>query len=115
PASAAPDLASLLGWPPDSAPPQQIFVKVVNRSRGDVEITHIWFATTPEVHLLNKPLPARLRPDETYETWIPADELPQGTDLERLARVRLSTGRTIKSVHHKDVPPYGFVATGGSA
>lgn len=51
---------------------EHYFVKVVNLSRDrDIEITHIWFDTNPPLHIFNpdRPLPARLRPDETFETW----------------------------------------------
>jgi hypothetical protein len=44
------------------------FVKVTNLSSArDVVITHVWFEAVPPVHLLLKerPLPKRLRPNET--------------------------------------------------
>jgi hypothetical protein len=51
-----------------SAP--QYFVKVTNLSEArDIEITHVWVDGKPQVHLMNpaRPLPARLRQDETWE------------------------------------------------
>jgi hypothetical protein len=108
----APERSGLAGQPQ----PDHVFVKITNQSRADVEVTHIWFATTPEIHVLSsrRPLPARLRPDETYETWTAVSELPQRDGIESLARVRLSSGRTVKSRPNKNVPPFGYVAGGGS-
>ncbi|MEV4601899.1 hypothetical protein AB0K15_31420 [Amycolatopsis sp. NPDC049253] len=105
------------GYPAADPVAEQLFVKIVNRSRVDLEVTHVWFATKPPVQLLNdgRRLPARLRPDETYETWVPAAALPPQPNLEKLARVRLSVGRTVKSRANKNVPPFGYAAGGGSA
>jgi hypothetical protein len=96
------------------------FIKVTNLSTTrDVEITHIWFATEPHVHFVNpaRPLPARLRPEETFETWIDASVLsktPKTEKPENLCRVRLSRGKTAKSHFNRDVPPFGHIAGGGS-
>jgi hypothetical protein len=49
------------------SPAQHFFVTVTNRSKSrEIEITHVWFETTPRADVLNpdQPLPARLRPDE---------------------------------------------------
>jgi hypothetical protein len=95
---------------------EHFFIKVTNR---EVEITHIWFATEPQVHIINsaRPLPARLRLDETFETWIPAAEVPDvpdAPDVERLGRVQLSNGKVIKSRLNKKVPPVGNIAGPGN-
>lgn len=95
---------------------EHYFIKVTNLSpRREVEITHIWFATEPPVHVLNpeRPLPARLRLDETYESWIPRSELRGAPKPERLGRVQLSNGKVVKSRANKKVPPVGQVARGG--
>jgi hypothetical protein len=92
---------------------EQLFVKVTNLSTArEVEVTNIWFDTTPQIDLLNPdcPLPARLRLDETFETWKPLAELPDRPDLERLVRVRLSNGKTVRSRLNRDVRPIGHVA-----
>jgi hypothetical protein len=91
-------------------------MKVVNGPSADVEITHIWFATQPPVHLLNpdRPLPTRLRPSETFETWVAAAQVPKVVGVERLGRVLLSHGKPIHSRLNKIVPPIGFVAGSGS-
>ena len=97
-------------------PPWYYFVKVTNLSpRREIEITHIWFDTNPRVDILNlvRPLPARLALDETFETWVPVQAVPDVAHVARLARVRLSTGKVVKSRLNKDVPPVGFVAGGG--
>lgn len=92
---------------------EHLFVRVINLSATrEVEITHIWFDTPQPVDLLNvaRPLPARLRLDESFETWAPVAELPAVVGLERLVRVRLSNGKTVKSRLNKDVRPFGHVA-----
>jgi len=90
------------------------FITVTNRSPvRDVEITHVWFDSAPQVPVINpeRPLPKRLRPDEPWATWIEAETLPQGLGdrVFTLARVRLSTGRTMKSRLNRRVPPVGEI------
>ena len=77
-------------------------MKVVNLSKDhDIEITDIWYETNPREYNLNsyRPLTARLRPDETFETWVPVADLPEpdAPNVEQLGRVRLSSGKIIKS------------------
>ena len=93
------------------------FVNVTNLfDDRDVEITHVWFDATPQVHVLcsDRPLPVRLKPYESWETWQHLDTLPAVVrhDAFTLARVRLSTGDVIRSVENADVPSRGFVAGG---
>lgn len=99
------------------------FVKVTNVSpTREVEITHVWFEADPRVDVLlaERPLPARLRLDETWEGWTPAAQLAQALDVERLGRVlvtsrsRRTSGKVVKSRPNRDVPPVGFVAGSGS-
>jgi len=95
--------------------PLHYFVKVTNLSRDRaIEMTHLWFETEPQIHVLNpaRPLPAQLRPDETFEPWNPVSAVPDVPDTERLVRVRLSNGKTVKSRLNKDVAPFGGVAGG---
>ena len=63
-----------------------------------------------------RPLTARLRLDDQYETWIPVDEVPQ-PDLgaEWRFRAKLTSGKILKSRPNKKVPPSGYVAGGGEA
>jgi hypothetical protein len=106
-----------LGFFMGQAPPYFYFVKVTNLSQSrDIEITHVWFATDPPVHLLlpERPLPARLRPDETWEGWVDAAAVGQASDIERVGRVRLASGKTVKSRRNKDVPPIGYIAGQGT-
>jgi hypothetical protein len=93
------------------------FVKVTNLSpTRETEITHVWFDTDPPVHLLSpdRPLPARLRPDETWEAWVEVASLVGASNVERLARVRLPSGKVVTSRPNKNVPPIGYVAGSGS-
>jgi len=90
------------------------FVNVTNLSRSrEIEITHIWFDCKPQVHCLppERPLPKRLKPDETWETWVDQILLPPelGDGVFELARARLSTDAVIKSKRNKNVPDVGFV------
>ena len=64
--------------------PEHYVIKVTNLSaRREIEITHLWFATNPPAHILNphRPLPARLRLDETFETWAPVADV-EGTGIQ---------------------------------
>jgi hypothetical protein len=97
--------------------PECFFIKVTNLSRDrDIEITHIWFETNPQVHVLNpeRPLHAPVRPGQTFETWKPVAEVPDAPNVLRLGRVHLSNGKTIATRPYEDVPPQGTVAGGGS-
>jgi hypothetical protein len=99
----------------DKAP--YYFVKVTNLSQTrDIEITHVWFEADPPVHLVipERPLPARLRPAETWEGWVDTAALAHASNVEEAARVRLSNGRTVKSRPNENVPPIGYVAGPGS-
>lgn len=101
---------------PEPPPPWYYFVKVVNRSLSrEIEITHIWFDTNPQVDIINldRPLPARLRPDQTFETWKLVSEVPDVAHVERLVRVQLSSGKIVKSRLNKKVRPSGHVAGPG--
>lgn len=93
------------------------FVKATNVSRNrDMELTHVWFACVPEVQALapERPLPKRLKPDESWETWVDAGRLPPdlGTRALKLARARLSSGIVVKSRAAKDLPGEGYVSGG---
>ena len=63
-----------------------------------------------------RPLTARLRLDDQYETWIPVDEVPE-PDLgaEWRFRAKLTSGKILKSRPNRKVPPPGYVAGGGEA
>jgi serine/threonine protein kinase len=56
-----------------------LFVNATNLSETvDREVTHVWIETDRQIHLSNKrrPLPKRLKPQETWETWIELLEIP---------------------------------------
>ncbi len=93
------------------------FVNVTNLSSDrEVEITHIWFDCKPQIPALqvDRMLPKRLKPDETWETWIDVSTVPKELreTAYTLARARLSTGRIIKSTKNADVPGAGVVPGG---
>jgi len=94
-------------------PTPYYFISVTNKSSTrDVEITHVWFATNPPVHLQNihRPLPVRLQYDEPWETCIEVARLPDVPGVDRLGRVRLSSGDTVHSRTDRSGPSQGFVA-----
>jgi len=98
------------------------FVNVTNLSLArEVEITHVWFDTTPNtVHVLNpeRPLSRRLKGDEEWSTWIPVTALPTTIPTKsvyRLARVRISTGKVFKSMANEAVPSFGAVPGGSKS
>jgi hypothetical protein len=91
------------------------FVKVVNASpQRDIEIAHIFIEHAPPVHIVNtsRPLPRRLKPDETYETWQQLSTLPPDirNNAFSLFRVQLSNDKIYKSFKNTKVPNRGFVA-----
>lgn len=94
--------------------PTCLFINVVNLSlQKDVEITHVWIEHQGQLPVLNskRKLPYRLKPEESWETWLDLSNLPPSI-LERvsdLARIRLSNGKVIKSKLNKNVPSEGYV------
>jgi hypothetical protein len=95
------------------------FINVANLSSDrEVEITHVWFDCVSKVSVLqpDRLLPKRLKPDESWETWIEVNKIPseirESEDVYKLARVRLSSGRLIKSRKNIDVPDSGTVPGG---
>jgi hypothetical protein len=88
-----------------------VCIKVTNLSpQREVEITHVWYQGEPQIHLLGSRLPARLRLDETWEECIPTEKVAHIPEVERAGRVRLSSGKTIRSRQNRNVPPVGYVA-----
>jgi hypothetical protein len=93
------------------------FLKIVNDSlTSPVRIDSAWFDTDPATYLDNtqRPLPAILDPGDTFETWIPALELPPLPNMLHRARVRLGDGSVIESVPNTAVAPMGSVGSGGT-
>jgi hypothetical protein len=76
----------------------------------------MWFEAKPQVHIVDRdrPFPVRLRPDETVERWIPVSQVPEEARRETSVRVRLSTGKIVKSRLNNHIPTAGFVAPAGS-
>jgi hypothetical protein len=98
------------GWTPC------YFVNVLNASpEREVTVTHVWFETDPPVHFVNpdRPLPARIRPRDQWETWIEAARVPAvPPGVLGLARARLADDRVLHSVAREDVPPVGMIPGG---
>jgi hypothetical protein len=97
--------------------PECFFINVTNISKSrDIEVTHIWLDTEPQVHVLRpeRPLPKRLRPDETWETWVQVSEIPNAyiENTYYMVRVRLSNGKIIRSRMNKRVPSVGYIPGG---
>jgi hypothetical protein len=93
------------------------FVNATNLSaERELEITHVWFDCKPQVVALqiDRMLPKRLKPDETWETWVDVDRIPTNLHASAytLARARLSNGKVVKSIRNIDVPPVGTVPGG---
>lgn len=90
------------------------FVKVINLTKDDLEITHVWFKTNPEIHIIKqeRPLPFRLKPNETWETWIKAENIPEKMKKRPFDKVRvmLSNGKIYSSKKNNNVPSMGNVA-----
>ena len=65
-----------------------LFVNVVNLSSGrDVDV-NVWFDVEPRVDVLlaERPLPVRLRPDESWEAWVEAAKVMSVPNPETRAR-----------------------------
>lgn len=96
-----------------------LFINVTNLSASrEIEVTHVYleFPSGEQVPVLPaaRPLPKRLRPDETWETFLPADRVPAqlGDQAFKMARARLSTGQIVKSTKNTRVPSAGMVPGG---
>ena len=90
------------------------FINATNLSKSrELEITHVWFDTKPEVPVLEptRPLPKRLKPDESWETWIGVNQISPTSNQNpyELARAKLSSGKVIKSKKNENVPSQGAV------
>jgi hypothetical protein len=62
------------------------------------------------VEILTRPLPKRLAPAESYETWVPVGDIPEGENVFEHFFAMLSTGEVFTSRENVDVRPRGFVA-----
>lgn len=76
------------------------FISATNVADGEeVEITAIWFESDPRrfVERRQRRLPVKIRPGETWETWIEVEKLPEVArdGAHDLARVRLASGTVL--------------------
>lgn len=92
-------------------PVEHFFIKVVNVTpETDVEVTHVWYENGDRIDILSRPLPVRLRPSETWETYVPTSSVPDDADVFQHFHALVSTGEVFLSVHNEDVPAAGYVA-----
>jgi hypothetical protein len=87
------------------------FLNVQNASpEREVTVTHVWIASEPPVEAMAKELPARIKPGDQWETWIPVDRVPATAEsVERLGRAQLGDDNVLKSVPRTEVPSAGYV------
>lgn len=93
------------------------FLKIINDSLiQPIRIEEVWFDTNPLAPVDNplRPVPTRLDPGETFETWKPVAEVPGTADVLWRARGRLSDGTVLRSAPNFEVAPTGLVADGGT-
>lgn len=93
------------------------FINATNLSENqELEVTHVWLDTHPQIPVLqrDRPLPRRLKPNESWETWIEVSQVPADLheSIYTLARARLSHGQILKSKKNADVPETGEVPGG---
>jgi hypothetical protein len=97
--------------------PPYYFINVTNISlTREIEVTSVWFEVGqfPKVYVLpgERPLPKRLKVDESWETWKSITELPTGytnDEMYKTGRVQISTGKMFRSKQNKLVPSVGYV------
>lgn len=93
------------------------FFTITNLSKCEIEVTHVWMECRGEdidADQPERPLPKRLKPDESWGTWIEFNKLPEWihADPTHHGRVRLSTGKIIKTKQAKKIPSRGSVPGG---
>ncbi len=93
------------------------FLTITNLSKRDIVVTHVgmdcrgkYIAAEPQ----ERTLPIRLKPPEPWQTWIEFEKLPDWIHDNPYphGRVKLSTGRVIKTKRAKNIPSKGEVAGG---
>jgi hypothetical protein len=92
--------------------PDHYYVNVTNASpERDITVTHVWFDTAPQAHIVDPALPRRLQYAQPWETAIPVAQVLTAPDKALwLARCRLSPdGKVVKSRPAENVPPIGTV------
>lgn len=76
---------------------EAFFITITNATLDrEIEITHVWFNSNPKVQVVraDRVLPKKLKPNETWDTWLPVNKLPLGYHpyAFTMVRVRLSNG-----------------------
>ncbi|HLL46432.1 MAG TPA: protein kinase, partial [Longimicrobiaceae bacterium] len=93
------------------------FINATNLSTTrEIELTHLWLQLHSHTPVLqaDRQLPKRLKPDESWETWIRVDAVPEQFHerVYTLARARLSSGQIVLSEKNEGVPEEGVVPGG---
>ncbi|MCK4922106.1 MAG: hypothetical protein KAS71_13735 [Bacteroidales bacterium] len=96
------------------SPSLKYFIKVINPSEvKDYTITHIWIEDmSKRFHILNREthLPHKLKPSDIFETWVDVSKIKDSKENVFVnVRVKLTTGKVLKSKHNKDVPFEGMI------
>jgi hypothetical protein len=94
-----------------------ICLNVTNLSPSrEIEVTHIWFIHKPEIYIeqSGRILPKRLKPYESWETWMEVDSLPADIVKRpyRKAKICLSNNQEIRSRRKFKVQGRGVVPGG---
>jgi len=95
---------------------EAFFIIITNLTLDrEIEITHIWFNSNPKVHVIrdDRLLPKKLKPNETWDTWLPVNKLPSGYHPHAftMVRVRLSNGSLAYSEQNLTPPEKEIVPT----
>ena len=94
------------------------FINITNLSRRqDIVVTHVWMEWEGQQFQALHPereLPHRLIPQEPWETWVEFSKLPEAihSDPFQAGRVRLSSGKELRSRKSKNTPKQGRVPGG---
>ncbi len=95
------------------------FVNLTNLSPSRVlEVTHVWYedGKNPSIPLIQpqRRLPVRLELDQSWETWIPTNHIPEGNrdSVYCSFYARISTGSIFRSEINSNVPTSGTVPGG---
>jgi hypothetical protein len=95
------------------------FINVTNLNPfEEIEVERVWLEFEPPVFALppDRPLPKRLQPFETWETWVPMSRFPARLPAEAecygAARARLSNGEVMHSVENIGVAQRGSIPGG---
>ena len=102
----------------EGQPEEFYFVNLTNFSQRPIEVTHVWYEDEEEHHISvvqeKRWLPRRLDTDESWETWMSVDSIPDRhrDNAYDCFRARISIGEVFSSRKNPDVPRTGSVPGG---